>query len=115
MRGLRRNQFPLAYRALLSVEDVRDEHGRLTGRKKPNYAPDIPMTGSVSTAGSYVSRQMFGTSEDYEYVVISHDVDLLVKEDDLIIYESKPHVIRRIARSLNVVAYAIRRVNIDGA
>jgi len=115
MRGLRRNQVPLEYRVFLSTEDVRDDSGKLTGQKKLNYAPATPMSGSVSPAGSYVSRQMFGTSEDYEYAVVSHDMSLPIKEDDLIIYEGKPHVIRRIAHSLNVRAYAIRRVNINGA
>ena len=56
---------------------------------------------------------MFGTLTDYDYVVTSHDLDMDVGEDDLVVFEGNPHVIRRISRSLNVLSMAVRRVNIS--
>lgn len=115
MRGLKRNEQAITYRPYLKTVEQRNAQGNLTGGKIRTYGEHIPITGSVSAAGSWVSQRIFGTSLDYDYTILSHESDLGVKEDDLIYIGGKSCVIRKIAPSLNVTAIAVRQVAIDGA
>lgn len=111
MRGLKRNEGAVSYCSYLGDEDVRDEHGRLTGEKRATYADPAPVAGSVSKAGGWVHDQLFGLSIEYDHVILTHDKNLLIKEEDLIHYKGSVYVVRRIAETLNVTAIAVRRVS----
>lgn len=114
MHGLKRDRADVRYRAYLETKDVTDENGKLTGEKIRIYADPRPIYGSVSTSGNEVSQQIFGTSLDYDYAIISHEKNLSVKEDDLIFIEEKTCRIRKISKSPNVTAIAVREVSVDG-
>lgn len=114
MRGLKRNEADIRHRPFLRNEDARDENGLLTGEKVKLYGDSAPIRGSVSDASGQVSQQLFGTSQDYDYVILSHEKDLVVKEDDLILLGDVTCVVKRISPSLNVLAIAVRQVNADG-
>ena len=114
MRGLKRNETDIRYRPFLGKEDARNENGLLTGEKVKLYGPAAPISASVSPASGRVSEQLFGTSLDYDYTILSHDKELPVHEEDLILLGGVTCTVSRIARSLNVLAIAAKRVNADG-
>lgn len=114
MRGLKRNETPVYYRRYIGLEDARDEQGRLTGEKVRSFSDSAPISASVSRASGRVSEELFGTSLDYDYTILSHDTALPIREEDLILLEGATCAVSRIARSLNVLAIAAKRVNADG-
>ena len=115
MRGLKRNETPVYYRRYIGMEDARDDYGHLTGEKVLSYADPVPISASVSPASGRVSEQLFGTSLDYDYTILSHDKELPVHEEDLILLGGCSCAVSRIAKSLNVLAIAVKRVNADGS
>ena len=114
MRGLKRNETPVYYRRYIGTEDAKDDYGHLTGEKVLSYADPVSISASVSPASGRVSEQLFGTSLDYDYTILSHDKELPIHEEDLILLGSVTCAVSRIARSLNVLVIAVKRVNADG-
>ena len=111
MRGLKRNETPVYYRRYIGTEDAKDDYGHLTGEKVLSYADPVSISASVSPASGRVSEQLFGTSLDYDYTILSHDKEPPIREEDLILLGSSVCTVKRIARSLNVLAIAVKRVN----
>lgn len=113
MRGLKRNETAISYRPYTGETDTVDENGLLTGGKTVIYGDPAPIRGSVSGASGRVGLELFGTSLEYDYVIVSHDKDLPVKEEDLILLDDATCVIERVRRTLNVTAIAVRQVTTD--
>lgn len=114
MRGLKRNEGDIRFIPFLGNEDEVDANGLLTGAKVKRYGPCEKITGSVSDASGQVSQQIFGSALEYDYLILSHDKGLAVKEDDLIVLGDRTCVVKRISPSLNVLAIAVRQVDVDG-
>lgn len=116
MRTLSKNKVPYWYALYKGVERVADENGRYTGTQEIKYSEPIKAYGNISAAkgASYVAQ--FGTAIDYDMIICADDTEM--DENSVIWVETKPdepfnYRVRRISRSLNGVAIAIKRVDVQ--
>lgn len=126
MRTLLRNLRTLYYCQYDHREDIIDEDGNITGDYRIIYQDPVPLKANISTARGTVQDEVFGQDISYDRVVICDDPDCPINEDSVLFVDKLPemddtvspprpiydYVVRRAARSLNSVAYAIERVDV---
>lgn len=126
MRTLLRNLRTLYYCQYDHREDIIDEDGNITGDYRIIYQDPVPLKANISTARGTVQDEVFGQDISYDRVVICDDPDCPINEDSVLFVDKPPemddtvspprpiydYVVRRVARSLNSVAYAIERVDV---
>lgn len=118
MRSLRINQRIVYYAPYLGTTPAIDEYGNETGEHTVSYGLPAPVQLNVSAAiGEYESRQ-FGDSLDYDKVLVGSDPTIPITEttvfwiDDLNLDEPHDYVVKKIARSLNGISIAVRKVDL---
>lgn len=105
-------------------EDVAltDAGGYETGELVSSYSQAVAAKVNVATPAGYARVEMFGTFEDYDRIVITDDVNCPIDENSVLFIDKEPeydgtsgrplydYVVRRVAKSLNSVAYAVKKV-----
>ena len=105
-------------------ETMLDEYGNQieTGERSVTYSAPVMISASVSTATGTVQTEMFGGFTDYDKVVIVDDISCPINEQSVLFLEQGPlyeddilvnkhdYVVKRIAKSLNFIAYAVSKV-----
>lgn len=118
MRLLRRNKQLIYYALYEGKEPLRDEYGNETGEYKLFYSDPIPLKLSVSAAKGESSTRQFGELADYDKVIITDDINCPIDEHSILWIDNldtnKPHdyVVKRVARSLNIISYAVSKVSV---
>lgn len=116
MRMLNRNMQKFGYKLLTSSNvPVLDPDGFETGEYAPVYSPKYTGYACISPATGEVIERAFGASVEYDRVLCANtdfgmDENSLLWIDDLEA-ESHDYVVKRIARSLNNVRFALAKVN----
>lgn len=89
------------------------------------YGEPVTAYGNISPATGRVSSEMFGAEIDYDKVIILEDPNLPIDEHSILFidkaYETDEetgvplydYVVKRIAKSLNHTAVAVKRVNVS--
>lgn len=112
MRCLERNKTPIKYALYLGKVDVVDSSGNKTGEKTLSYGDAVSMKACVSEGGQAQVEQ-FGTDLQYDRVLVMEtcpfDENAILWIDDLT--GEHDYVVSKIAKSLNSVLVAVRRVN----
>lgn len=118
MKCLYRNQRPIYYATYLSKQAVVDTDGFETGEVAATYSsPPTLMRAYVSAAKGSADIEIFGTSLDYDKVMITADTSCPVDENSHLWVDRTPtdgdydYVVKRVSASLNSITYAIKRVN----
>lgn len=124
MIGLKANEQDFYYALFQGTTMGVSKDGYRTGGKTEVYGDPVLMSASISAATGTSSMEMFGDLDGYSKVIITHDMDCPIEETTALWVDSspeldnegkatKPHdyVVKRIAKSLNVIAYAIAKVN----
>lgn len=135
MRSMTRNKRLFYYANYEGMVPVVDENGYKTGEYATAYTNPILSAGNVSPATGTTATQLFGEVEGYDKIItrsesllsaselsrlwvdrspkLTEDGALVLDEEG---YPETPHdyVVHKIANSLNGVAYAIRKVTVDG-
>lgn len=126
MRCLARNRVKFYYASYVGETELVDEYGNATGEYAVTYSNPIALLGNISAAQGEMQSRQFGESESYDKVVVLDDrapldehsilwVDTLpaLNEDGT---TDTPHdyIVKKVARSLNGVSVAIRKVDVDG-
>lgn len=122
MRCARRNMKPFYYALYLGKERMTDENGDYTGASRSVYSSPKLYRANISAAksGSAIA-EVFGNDIQYDRVIVIADsefeidentvlcidIPLEMNEDGTMLYD---YVVTRVARSINSVSYAIRRV-----
>ncbi len=120
MRTLERNKQTVYYANLLRATPIVDEYGNETGQVRTQYTKPVELKISVSAARGETYLRQFGESLEYDRVLISSDLDLPITESSVLWIDqldlTKPHdyVVKKVARSLNSVSYAVSRVSVSG-
>lgn len=119
MRALKRNKRPFWY-ALYGVEtELQDADVNYTGETEIGYSAPVKAKANISPATGQSNLEMFGNLTDYDRVIVTDDVNIPIDENTVIWIEkdhlTEPHdyVVRRVARSLNSVAIAVRKVDVS--
>ena len=127
MRCMVRNKTKFYYAPYISDTEIIDEYGNHTGEYEVSYSNPIECFGNVSAAQGEVQSRQFGESESYDKVIVLDDRNAPMNEHSVLWVDTLPHLnedgttdtpwdytVKRVARSLNSVAIAIRKVRVDG-
>lgn len=110
MKLLKRNLQPFAYRPLTGQSEHSTPSGLATGERKPTYGEPVTYYGNIRAATGFASNEWFGKNVIYSHILLMDDVDVPIDEYGLIDYKGETYEIRQKSPSLNVVAFALRRL-----
>jgi len=118
MRLLKRNLRPIWYCLYQSNQPVYDEDGYETGEPNISYAEPVQMMANVSPASGYAQNETFGNLESYDKVVITDEMNCPIDVDTTLYVDTDltgqpDYVVKRVAKSLNHISYAISKVKVS--
>lgn len=127
MRSLVRNKSKFYCASYIDETEIIDEYGNATGEYEISYGSPIECFGNVSAAQGEMQSRQFGESESYDKVIVLDDKDAPINEHSILWVDTLPHLnadgstdtphdytVKKVARSLNGVSIAIRKVRVDG-
>lgn len=125
MRCLVRNKRDFYYALYERKEEIEDEYGNKTGEYAVIYSKPIKGRGNISAAQGEIQNRQFGDSESYDKIIALGDVNIPIDEYSILWVDNLPiinadgstdtphdYIVKAKARSLNVVALAISKVNV---
>ncbi len=126
MKTLLRNLRTFWYCLYDGKVELEDEDGNVTGDYAVQYQDPVALRGHISTARGTVQDEVFGQDISYDRVIILDDPNCPIDENTVLFVDKEPemvsdgtvsrplfdYVVRRVARSLNSVAYAIERADV---
>ena len=123
MRTLQRNKRTVWYALYQGETEQTDANGDYTGETEITYATPVAIRANVSPATGQSNLEMFGNLTDYDRVVVTDQVDVPIDENTVLWIDAEPtedsgvegfnYIVRRVARSFNSVAIAVRKVDVD--
>jgi hypothetical protein len=123
MRIMQINKRPFHYCLYVDKEAVEDEYGNEVGYKVV-YGNPVMMEANISPASGYAQTEQFGNLDNYDKVIVTDDMDCPIDEHSVLFIDKEPeytvsgdpmfdYTVRRIAKSLNSVSIAVRKVNVS--
>jgi hypothetical protein len=122
-----RNKSTFYYSTNAGKEELQDEYGNNTGEYRVIYSTPIVCKGNISAAQGEVETRQFGDSESYDKVIVLDNRDIPIDEYSILWVDILPvinddgttdtphdYIVKKVARSLNSVSFAIRKVNVNG-
>lgn len=124
MKLMKRNLSPVYYCLYADKQPQVDEEGYETGETQVLYKPPKKLMCSVSPATGYAQVNMFGNLDSYDKVLITDDMNCPIDENSVLFIDKKPefnsegvplfdYTVRRVAKSLNSISYAISKVKVS--
>lgn len=124
MKILERNKTVFWYQLYDHKEAVKDEEGNETGSAKPIYKPAVEMRASISAATGSAQIEQFGNLVGYDKVIVTDQLDCPIDESAVLFVDKPPqydtedtplydYIVKRVAKSLNFIAYAVSKVNVS--
>ena len=134
MRCMNRNKVKFFYSLYEGREPITDEYGNVTGEYDAKHGNPTEGYANISAAKGETQTRQFGESETYDKVIVMDNeappideyavlwVDLTPQLDEngsLAVNEKgeiiTPHdyIVKKVAKSLNVVSIAICKVNVS--
>lgn len=124
MRSLKRNQQRLYYATYNNKIPITDENGDFTGDYEAGYSAPVSFYANISPARGSSQEEVFGKNLDYSRTLITCDMTLPINEFSRVWIESEPvlnadgtangdsadYSVVQVARSLNSVAYALKKL-----
>lgn len=117
MRTLVRNKVKFYYANYIgSTEVIRN--GLHTGEYEISYTTPVEYYGNISAGSGNSQSELYGlTQGDYDKLIVLEDSTIYLTETSVIWLENDPesesydYIVKRVARSLNSVTIAIKKVN----
>lgn len=124
MRCMVKNMVSFWYCPYLRNEPIVDAQGRKTGGQRSVYGAAVQFKGNISAATGETQVEVFGHLDDYDKVIVLGNADCPINENSVLFVDKKPeydqngdplfdYTVKRVARSLNSVSYAIRKVEVS--
>ena len=121
MRTLERNKTSFHYALYLGKEENVDADGNLTGTYTVMYSNPVECKGNISASSGYVQVEQFGNDLQYDKVIVLDDVNIPIDENSVLWVDKEvehdkygnpvfDYVVKKVARSLNSVSFAISKV-----
>ena len=121
-----------------SASEMTDEYGNSTGQMDRIYASAVMMNANISPATGQSQTEMFGNLDSYDKVIVTDDLGCPIDEQTVLFVDKEPeypviqpsastsasepeydyahpkydYIVKRVARSLNSVSIAIRKVDV---
>lgn len=123
MKLLKRNLSTIHYCLYERSEPILDNDGNETGEDKITYSEPVEFECSVSAATGYSATEMFGNLENYDKTLITDDMECPIDEHSVLFVDKEPefdtdgrplydYIVRRVAKSINNISFAIRKVDV---
>ena len=126
MKCLRKNMREFWYALYERDEETKDAAGNYTGLYKPVYTPPRLMSANISAARGTSNEQIFGVDISYDKAIVTSDIDCPISETTILWLDNAPiinpdgstdtpydYIVTRVARSINSVSYAAKRVDVS--
>lgn len=124
MKTLKRNQTPFWYLLYDRKEPVKDEWGNESGETKVLYKDAVKCKANVSAATGSAQVEQFGNFAGYDKVIVTDDLSCPIDENTVLFIDKEPeysedgtplydYIVKRVARSLNSVSYAVSKVSVS--
>ena len=97
---------------------VTDSENNYTGESTVTYSDPVGVWANISAARGEASVEQFGADVQYDKIIVTCDTSLPIDETT-IIWIDKPrtgphdYVVKRVAKSLNVLSIAISKVDVQ--
>lgn len=119
MRTLFRNLKTFYYANENGVSPLTDSEGYKTGEYEIAYTEPVAVKGNISASTGSVFENPFGLTEGYDKVIVVDNPNLPIQESSVVWVEASTdqpydYVVRQLARSLNSISIAIKRVDVSG-
>lgn len=127
MRGLVRNKTKFYYASYIDKTEIVDEYGNATGEYEISYSNPQERKANISAAQGEMQSRQFGESESYDKVIVLDDRNAPIDEHSILWVDTLPllnkdgttdtphdYIVKKVARSLNGVSLAIRKVRVNG-
>lgn len=120
MRGLERNKREIHYALFVEKVLLKDANGNKTGEHQLIYKPPVKLYVNVSPASGNADAELFGNLTEYDKVIVLYDTKCPIDES-AVLWIDKPveydsdgnplfdYIVKRVAKSLNVVAIAVAK------
>ena len=116
-------------------EDQYDEYGNLISEQDIRYKAAVQTEANVSAATGQAQTEMFGNLDSYDRVIVTDDLNCPIDEQTVLFLDKEPeypelpseepeepeydtahpiydYIVKRVAKSLNSVSIAVRKVNV---
>lgn len=123
MRILERNKRTFWYAQFLRRDPQYDEYGNEVGEGLPVFGDAVKMRANVSAATGAAQIEQFGNLPSYDKVIVTDDLSCPITETTVLFLDKEPeyadgkplydYIVRRVAKSLNSISYAVSRVNVS--
>lgn len=124
MKTLKRNQVSLWYLLYDHKEPVKDEDGNETGEPQVFYKTAVQMSANVSAATGTAQVEQFGNLAGYDKVIVTDDLTCPIDENSVLFLDKEPeydedgfplydYLVKRVAKSLNSISYAVSKVSVS--
>lgn len=124
MKLMKRNLQTVYYCLYEGEEKLTDSNNYKTGEKRLLYSDPVEIKCSVSSATGNAQVEIFGNLESYDKVLITDDMSCPIDEHTLLFVDKSPefnsdgsptadYLVKRVAKSLNNISYAISEVTIS--
>lgn len=124
MRSLDRNKTSFYYALYLDKEENVDENGYLTGTYTILYGNPVECKGNISASSGQVQIEQFGNDLQYDKVIVLDDVNVPIDENSVLWVDKEvehdrygnplfDYVVKKVAKSLNSISFAISRVKLS--
>lgn len=125
MRSLNRNKTNFWYANYQGKEEIL-KNGKRTGQYKVLYSNPVKISENLSAARGTLDNELFGIQTDYDRTITSCNRDFDISESSVLWIEKAPeiasdgstdtpwdYVVVKVARSINSVTVAIRKVSVQ--
>ncbi len=124
MKTMERNKVPFWYLLYDRKEAVKDEDGNETGDYRVVYKKAVFQRENISAATGSAQVEQFGNFISYDKVIVTDDLCCPIDENTVLFIDKEPeydedgnplydYIVKRVAKSLNSISYAVSKVNVS--
>ena len=128
VRILQRSLQPFWYRLYETIapDTYTDEWGNVveSGEQTVGYSAPVQMYAHISPASGASDVEMFGNLDNYDKVIVTADMTCPIDENSVLYIDTTPtetdgewsaynYIVRRVARSINSISIAVRKVEVS--
>ena len=134
MKCLERNKVRFFYSLYQGKEAITDDYGNVTGEYELKYGNPVEWYANISAAKGETQTQQFGENEAYDKVIVMDNEAPPIDEYSVLWIDSAPqldedgslvtnvqgeivtphdYIVKKVAKSLNVVSLAICKVTVS--
>ena len=126
MQTLHRNKREFYYCLYEGKTPLYDDDNNPTGEYEITYAAPVKMYANISQATGNTSLEQFGNSADYDKVIVTANMSCPIDENTVLFIDKLPvlddngdylfnydYVVEKIAKSINSISIAVKKVSVN--